>query len=106
MGVDGAWVGANQDNSYFVYNVPAGEHHLCANWQSHLSYLSKHVDVAALDAEPGKVYYFETKIVMKERGAGNGMTAMINRLSLKPLKEDEGKYQVKISALSTSKAKR
>lgn len=34
FGIDGAWVGATQANSYFYVSVDPGEHHLCANWQS------------------------------------------------------------------------
>lgn len=34
FGIDGAWVGATHGNSYFYVFVDAGEHHLCANWQS------------------------------------------------------------------------
>ena len=30
FGLDGAWVGANQDNSYFVMTVTPGEHHLAS----------------------------------------------------------------------------
>lgn len=106
FGVDGSWVGANNGGTYFVYDVPAGEHHLCANWQSRLSMFNKNVGVAEVNAEPGKVYYFEAKVVMKRFDAGNGMTDQTNRLYLKQLSEDEGKYAVKISALSRSKPKK
>ena len=106
FGVDGSWVGANNGGTYFVYDVPAGEHHLCANWQSRLSMFNKNVGVAEVNAEPGKVYYFEAKVVMKRFDAGNGMTDQTYRLYLKQLSEDEGKYAVKISALSRSKPKK
>lgn len=106
FGVDGSWVGANNGGTYFVYDVPAGEHHLCANWQSRLSMFNKNVGVAEVNAEPGKVYYFEAKVVMKSFDAGNGMTDQTYRLYLKQLSEDEGKYAVKISALSRSKPKK
>jgi len=103
IGLDGTWVGANKGNSYFVQNVSAGEHHLCANWQSNIGQLAKNVDVAALTAEAGKVYYFEAKVVMQQRDAGHGQTFEVNQLTLKQLSEDEGKYRVKIYALSTAK---
>jgi hypothetical protein len=51
-GVDGAWVGATKDNSYFTLSVEPGEHHLCA-------VLGKDVDAEALTVEAGKVYYFQ-----------------------------------------------
>jgi len=103
VGLDGTWVGANKGNSYFVQSVSAGEHHLCANWQSSIGSLDKNVDVAALTAEPGKVYYFEAKVVIEQRDAGHGQTYEINQLKLKQLSDDEGQYLVKISALSTAK---
>jgi hypothetical protein len=34
FGTDGAWVGADKGNSYFVLTVNPGEHQLCASWQS------------------------------------------------------------------------
>src|SRR5579871_5169806 len=32
IAVDGSWVGAAQGGSWFSFTVPAGEHHMCANW--------------------------------------------------------------------------
>src|ERR1019366_9119074 len=29
VGLDGAWVGANQGSSYFFFATTSGEHHLC-----------------------------------------------------------------------------
>lgn len=37
VGADGAWIGANQGNSYLYFSVAPGEHHFCVNWQSRLS---------------------------------------------------------------------
>ena len=34
IGLDGGWVGANKDNSYFFFPVNPGDHHLCMTWQS------------------------------------------------------------------------
>src|SRR5215469_3489561 len=33
IGVDGAWAGATQGNSFFRATLDPGEHHLCASWQ-------------------------------------------------------------------------
>ena len=41
LGMDGRWVGADHHDSYLVLPVEAGEHHLCANWQSKLKSLSR-----------------------------------------------------------------
>lgn len=61
VGLDGAWVGANANSSYFSFSVDAGEHHLCVNRQSHIDILSQMVALARLTAEPGKTYYFRTR---------------------------------------------
>jgi hypothetical protein len=106
FGVDGKWVGANKGNSYFIYDLPPGEYHLCVNWQSHIHSLAKNVGVGSINVEAGDVYYFEARVVMKQRDAGFGRTEDVNRLALTQLSEDEGKYAVKISALSRSKPKK
>ena len=64
VGIDGAWVGANRGNSYFAYTVEPGEHHLCAGWQSVFQRLKKKVGLASLNAEAGKVYYYQIKVRM------------------------------------------
>lgn len=119
FGVDGAWVGANRDSSYFVTSVDPGEHHLCVNWQSGTDNESKKVGMAKFTAEAGKVYYFEVLITRKRSGGGfvapasgpgviNGGGGMVGgtrldiSFSFSLVDEDEGKYRVKASPLSTS----
>ena len=34
IGLDGTWVGASKNSSYFAVSVEPGEHHVCANVQS------------------------------------------------------------------------
>jgi hypothetical protein len=97
FGMDGAWVGADYNNSYFVLAVDPGVHHLCASWQSSLGRLKKNVDLTSFTAEPGEVYYFAAQVTVA------GRDSFIFGLS--QLNEDEGKYRVKISKLSTSKPK-
>src|SRR5258708_33835034 len=36
VGLDGTWVGANNNQSYFFFAVSPGDHRLCTNWQSSL----------------------------------------------------------------------
>jgi len=60
MGLNGGWVGANQDNSYFSVSVDPGEHHLCAVPQSWN--LKRLVGLAHFTAEAGKTYYFRTRL--------------------------------------------
>jgi hypothetical protein len=120
-GMDGTWMGANNDNSYFVADVDPGVHHLCVSWQSSLGVLKKSIDVASFTAEAGKVYYFAANIAITNTGggmvaptmgangqmSGGGMVhgaANVN-FNLAQLAEDEGKYRVKAWKLSTWKSK-
>ena len=52
--MDGAWAGANNNNSYFVVNVDPRVHHLRVSWQSALPMLKKSIDVASFTADAGK----------------------------------------------------
>ncbi|MGA3080240.1 MAG: hypothetical protein ABSD44_02525 [Terracidiphilus sp.] len=111
FGMDGAWVGANNDNSYFVVNVDPGVHHLCVSWQSSLKMIKKSIDVASFTAEPGKVYYYAANVILTVvRGAtgpgvssGGGGTSI--DFNLAPLDEDAGKFRVKAWKLATWKSK-
>jgi hypothetical protein len=94
FGMDGAWVGANKGDSYFVLTVAPGVHHLCASWQSDLGTLKKDVKATSFTAEAGQVYYFAGEIVASRD------TVIFN---FSELNEDEAKYQLKSLKLSTSK---
>jgi hypothetical protein len=97
FGIDGAWVGATKNTSYFTRSVSPGEHNLCASMQSAPSREKKaFTHVASLTAEPGKVYYFEAQIA----------TANILSLDFAQLSEAEGKYRVKAWKFATSKPKK
>lgn len=102
VGLDGAWVGANRGNSYFFFFVDPGEHHLCANWQSHLRRVSKLVSLAGFRDEAGKVYYFRAR-VLPQSGAVGGQVAS---LELEPVNSDEGQLLVASSSFSTSHSKK
>jgi len=65
IGLDGAWVGANKNNSYFSVPVEPGEHHVCSALRSEL--LGHPVELAHFTAEAGKVYYFRARYI---RGGG------------------------------------
>ncbi len=62
VGLDGAWIGANQNQSYFFYSVDPGDHRLCANWQSSIGSRARVGAAASFTADANKVYYFRTKI--------------------------------------------
>jgi hypothetical protein len=102
FGLDGAWAGANNSNSYFAVTVNPGVHHLCASWQSALPMLKKSIDVASFTAEAGKVYYFAANVLVVPID-DNKATYGFN---LSQLNDDEGKYRVKAWKLATWKTNR
>jgi hypothetical protein len=98
-GVNGAWVGANKGNSYFTLEVNPGVQNLCVSAQGVMRGIAKDlVDMQTLNAEAGKVYYFEARFGMMGGNGGSVMT-----FGLVPLNENEGKYRVKAWKLSTWK---
>jgi len=88
VGMDGAWIGANQNNTYVSAAVPPGEHHLCVNWQSHLSELNRQFSLAHFTAEGGKTYYFRVRVVTAE---------YYGSVDLEPVDSDEGQYLVTLA---------
>jgi hypothetical protein len=102
FGMDGAWVGANNSNSYFTVTADPGVHHLCASWQSALGRVKKNIDVASFTAEPGKTYYFAATVKVIPTGENDANI----EFSLSQLNDDEGKYRVKAWKLATSKPKK
>jgi hypothetical protein len=105
VGIDGAWVGATQGNSYFSVDVAPGEHHVCTGWQSSLGHLSKMVGLDSVNAEAGKVYYFEIKVSVKVHNYGGAQETDRN-LDFTQVNEDEANYRIKISELATSTQKK
>ena len=101
FGLDGAWAGANYNNSYFAVNVEPGEHHLCASWQSSLGMIKKYIDVASFTAEAGKVYYYAANVKVTPTGDDTNNLDF----NLVPLNDDEGRYRVKAWKLASSKPK-
>src|SRR5690349_14750404 len=58
----GAGVAAlNRHSPYTTFSVTPGEHHLCVNWQSSLEYLAKATNLAHLNVEADKTYYFRSR---------------------------------------------
>ena len=93
FGMDGAWVGANEGNSYFTIDVAPGTHHLCASWQG-----TKNLGLAPITAEPGKVYYFAANVKVIPTGEN---TATYD-FDLSQLDDDAGQYRVKAWKLATA----
>lgn len=94
VGMDGAWVGANQRNSYFSVSVEPGEHHVCANPQS--IGMGEMVALAHFTAEAGKVYYF------RMRASGDNNQKLID---LDPVDSDQAVYLIASYPLSVSHPK-
>ena len=81
---DGAWVGATYGDSFVAFPVDAGEHHLCTAWQSVLPPLARQTSLSGFTAEPGKVYYFRTRVTVPRE-------ELPAQFSLEPVGQDEGK---------------
>jgi len=127
-GMDGAWVGANEGNSYFAVTVDPGERHLCVDYHVSAAYLGtlkqQNMLVASVTTEAGKVYYFQS-VVGVTGGSGGGIvppTMAANGqfsgggfvqgngggmpvFSFGRLDDDTGKYRVKAWKLATWKSK-
>jgi hypothetical protein len=97
IGFDGSWIGATQGNSRFSFSVDAGEHHLCANWQSVLGRFSSIHSLNSFTAEPGKIYYFRARVWAGDR---------VPFLDLDAVNPDEGRYLVATSPPVTSNPKK
>jgi hypothetical protein len=96
VGLDGAWVGANQGSSYFFFSTDPGEHHLCLNWQSRLQARSRAFAMANFTAVAGQVYYFRARIFPGHYDYS---------FDLDPINSDQGKFLVATSGFSNSHPK-
>jgi len=94
IGLDGAWVGAYIENSYFALSVEPGEHHVCANVQSNSS-VGHLLALAHFTAEPGKAYYFRTRFL-------DGPSWRSPYVDLDPVDSDQAKYMIDSFPLSLS----
>lgn len=102
FGVDGAWVGANQGNSYFVMDLAPGEHHVCTDWQSAFGTLKKKIGMADFTAEAGKTYYFVVRMKLKAYNGSDSGGEVDRDLTFAQVGDDEGKFRMRSSALATS----
>lgn len=94
VGLNGAWIGANQDNSYFSISVDPGEHHVCATPQAWN--VKRLVGLAHFTAEAGKTYYFRTRLI-------GGQNQQL--IDLMPIDSDEAMYLITSYPLSVSHPK-
>jgi hypothetical protein len=96
VGLDGAWVGANRNNSYFSVSVGPGEHHVCENVKSRFSQYGRLVELAHFTAEAGKVYYFRARLSLGENHPS---------LELDQVDSDQGNHLIASYPLSISQPK-
>jgi len=99
IGMDGHWMGAGHGNSYLFFPADAGEHHVCANWQSVLKRFSKLTSLNDFNAQPGHTYYFRARVVVT--GAQGPIT-----LDLEPTNADEAGRLISKYPYAASTAKR
>jgi hypothetical protein len=95
IGIDGAWVGANKDSSYFAASVDPGDHHVCANVQSHRGHP---LGLVHFTAEAGKIYYFDARVIY---GAVSDLYFFLDAVD-----SDQGKHLIDILPLSVSTPKK
>ncbi len=93
FGLDGAWAGAAQHNSYFSVSVEPGEHHVCAD----PSTSRQAVALAHFTAEAGMTYYFRMR----------SFSGQYQQLwDFEAIDSDEGKYLIATYPLSVSHPRR
>jgi hypothetical protein len=63
IGLDGAWVGANKNSSYFAVSVEPGEHHVCGDVRTPRGIPGVPVGLLHFTAEAGTVYYFDARVI-------------------------------------------
>jgi hypothetical protein len=95
VGVDGAWVGADEGKSYFFFPVVPGEHNVCTEWQSGtFKKSSERIGEAIhLSAEAGKTYYIR-------------LNFSFQRMDLEFSDEAEGHFLMGSSLFATSQPKK
>jgi len=90
VGLDGAWVGANRNNSWFSVSVDPGQHQVCETY-------GKLVEIADLKAKPGHVYYFRARISLGQNNP---------QLDLQRIDDSEGQRLIASYPFSESKMKK
>ena len=95
IGLDGAWVGANKNSSYFAVSAEPGVHHVCASMRS---FRGNAVGLAHFTAEAGTVYYFSARVTYGEEAKPYFFLGAAD--------SDQAKYQIASFPLSISNLKK
>lgn len=94
VGVDGSWVGALKNESWFSIAVEPGIRHLCVLNQPRIS--SKVTELLQLRVEPGRTYYIRVR----------NLTWHGSYMELGETNEDQGAYMVSASPMARAEAKK
>lgn len=102
VAIDGTWLGANKENSYFESPLLPGEHHVCADWQLNRRFIRDYPGFDLFTAEAGKTYYFLIKVSWNRNVEPVQVTRYDGSMSLdlSRVNEDQGQYLVQNSKLS------
>jgi hypothetical protein len=98
VGMDGQWIGANQNRSYFGFLVAPGTHHLCADGPRGKLWPRPSIELRRFEAKAGETYYFRIQFLF----VGEGAQVI---LELQPVDEDEGQFLIQTSRHSASHIK-
>jgi hypothetical protein len=74
VGLDGAWVGVLEQDSYIFVSVAPGEHHACA---ATLNRKRPEAEFVHFTVEAGKTYYFLVRGTAASSAEGGGFAAMV-----------------------------
>jgi len=85
VAVDGTWMGANLNKSYFSFATNPGVHHVCVTLRSRSSIAPRFVGLLHFTAEAGESYYFRTRLLYGEGGD-------IISIDLDRIDSDQGKF--------------
>ena len=99
IGVDGEWSAAVQHDSYAVFSVDAGGHHLCGDWKSRLK-TDIRLSAITVKAEPDMIYYVLIDLSYFEPGQKRGF------IKLKSIDSAEGQALVSTRNLTTLQPKK
>lgn len=100
IGMDGRWVSAEQGNSWSTFTVPAGEHHLCADWQPGPIHSGGRA-LYGFNAETNHTYYFRVRFPAVANGHTNDYGVF-----LEPVNSDEAQYLLSQYPQATAAAKK
>jgi hypothetical protein len=97
IGVDGAWAGVVEGDSYISANVAPGEHHACA---ATMGLKHPQAELLHFTAEPGKTYYF-----LVRASAAEGKFSDFFSMPLTPVDRDEALYLIASDPTTTATPK-